>query len=70
MEGQIFHVVVQSNYTNYQLYQWVHKQSQVADLCIRQCKHPKFHAVVELPGVDILEHVFGEVVADSAKVEA
>ena len=58
MEGEILHVVRQAHHSDDQLDEWVHQQSQVADLCIGEGQDPELETIVELPRVDILERIF------------
>ena len=67
---EVLDIVWQSDDADDELDERVHEQGQVWDLCIGQSKHPQFQAMVELPRVDVFEHVFGQVVADRAEMQA
>ena len=70
MVREVLDIVRQSDDADDQLDERVHEQGQVWNLSIRQSQHPQFQAVVELPRVDVFEHVFSQVVADWAKMQA
>ena len=45
------------------------KQGQITYLCIGEGQDPKFEAMVELPGVDVFESIFSQIVSDCAQVQ-
>ena len=47
----------------------MYKQGQITDLSIGKGQDPKFEAMVELPGVDVFQSVFGQIVPDCAQVQ-
>ena len=69
MEREVLDVIWESNDANNQLYKWVDKQGQITYLRIGEGQDPKFETVVELPGVDVFECIFSQIVSDCAQVQ-
>jgi len=63
MEWEVLNVLRQSDHADNQLNKGVHKQHEVTHTCCCQCQHPKLHAVVELPTIDVLQCFLGQVVS-------
>lgn len=69
MEGEVLNVVGQPNHTNGQLNDRMdqkHKLLLVGD----QSQNPELHTVVELPTVNVLNSVLGQIVPNVSQMEA
>ena len=66
---EVLDVVWESNDTDNELYKRVDKQGQITYLCIGEGQDPKFEAMVELPGVDVFQCIFSQIVSDCAQVQ-
>jgi len=57
VEREVLDVLRESDSSNDKLNKWVYKKSQVRSLSSGECQDPEFHAVVELPAIDVLQGV-------------
>ena len=69
VERKVLQIIWKSDYPDDQVDERMNEQHQIACGSCCQCENPQFHAVVELPAVDLLDVVLGQFIPDVAQME-